>query len=325
MTSAGELLPQKRCRRDGISGSSFSPEQIRNFVPPFYAKSADDQQFIRKVVDCLPVLFGHISSEARDKVIDAFQDRTCIDGEMVIQQGDMGDYFYVVHSGKFAVSVKRSGMEVAEVVLECSAGGSFGELALLYNAPRAATVASVGEGSVWALDRDSFRMMLVTSENTKKDRWEGFLSEVDLFKVLNTYEKKKISNILKVQNFSPGQSIMREGARGDKFYILEEGFARATMFDQLSEDEISVKDYTKGDFFGELALVNGSGVRAASVYALTRCVLLWIDKVTFDRVFGPLISRLKVQAAAYPSLEDIMSNQDSHSSMPSSSNTAFTA
>jgi len=71
-----------------------------------------------------------------------------------------------------------------------------------------------------------------------------------------------------------------------------------------------------------LALVNVSGVRAASVYALTRCVLLWIDKVTFDRVFGPLISRLKVQAAAYPSLEDILlSNQDSHSSMPSSTNT----
>lgn len=322
MTTTGEMLPHKRCRRDGISGSSFSPEQIRNFVPPFYEKSSEDQQFIRSVVDTLPVLFGHISNEARDRVIDAFQKRECHEGETIIRQGDMGDYFYVVHNGKFAVSVKRPGAEESEIVLECSAGSSFGELALLYNAPRAATVVSVGEGSLCALDRDSFRMMLVTSENTKKNRWEGFLSEVDLFKVLNTYEKKKISNILKVQVFLPGQSIMREGARGDKFYILEEGYARATMFDQLSEDEISVKDYSKGDFFGELALVNVSGVRAASVYALTRCVLLWIDKVTFDRVFGPLISRLKVQAAAYPSLEDILlSNQDSHSSMPSSTNT----
>jgi len=238
MTTTGEMLPHKRCRRDGISGSSFSPEQIRNFVPPFYEKSSEDQQFIRSVVDTLPVLFGHISNEARDRVIDAFQKRMCHEGETIIRQGDMGDYFYVVHNGKFAVSVKRPGAEESEIVLECSAGSSFGELALLYNAPRAATVVSVGEGSLCALDRDSFRMMLVTSENTKKNRWEGFLSEVDLFKVLNTYEKKKISNILKVQVFLPGQSIMREGARGDKFYILEEGYARATMFDQLSEDEV---------------------------------------------------------------------------------------
>ena len=61
------------------------------------------------------------------------------------------------------------------------AGGSFGELALMYNAPRAATVVSAESGcTVWALDRVTFRKILMTSASERRKMYEGFLGEVPL-------------------------------------------------------------------------------------------------------------------------------------------------
>ena len=53
--------------------------------------------------------------------------------------GDEGDYFYVIDSGKFDIFVAKGGAEPIKVGT-VSRGQSFGELALMYNAPRAATV-----------------------------------------------------------------------------------------------------------------------------------------------------------------------------------------
>lgn len=54
--------------------------------------------------------------------------------DVIIKQGDVGDFFYVLDTG--ATRIEVNGKKVAEV----GTGGSFGELALMYNAPRAATV-----------------------------------------------------------------------------------------------------------------------------------------------------------------------------------------
>ena len=75
--------------------------------------------------------------------------------EELIRQGEKGDFFYVVERGTFDVLVH------GQLVGSVADGGAFGELALLYNCPRAATVtARAGGGVVWALDRVSFRHLL---------------------------------------------------------------------------------------------------------------------------------------------------------------------
>jgi cAMP-dependent protein kinase regulator len=62
--------------------------------------------------------------------------------EVVIQQGAEGDNFYVVDEGLFDIFVKD------KKVVEVGPGGSFGELALMYNTPRAATVKAGAEGGL---------------------------------------------------------------------------------------------------------------------------------------------------------------------------------
>jgi cAMP-dependent protein kinase regulator len=77
-------------------------------------------------------------------------------GDQVIRQGDAGDLFYVVDSGEFEVYVASAGASDTKV-MDVMNGGSFGELALMYGSPRAATVRAVSDGRLWALDRTTFR------------------------------------------------------------------------------------------------------------------------------------------------------------------------
>lgn len=75
----------------------------------------------------------------------------------VCVSGDAGDNFYVVEEGDFDILVNSN------KVASRGPTTSFGELALLYNSPRAATVVSRARGTLWALDRLTFRHMLASS------------------------------------------------------------------------------------------------------------------------------------------------------------------
>lgn len=78
-------------------------------------------------------------------------------GEIIIEEGDVGDNCYVIESGKFCFFEKAKGNAM---VNQLGTGQIFGELALLYNCPRTATVQAATNSSVWILDRDTFRAIV---------------------------------------------------------------------------------------------------------------------------------------------------------------------
>lgn len=59
-------------------------------------------------------------------------------------------------------------------------GGSFGELALIYGTPRAATVKARLNCKLWAIDRDTYRRILMGSTIRKRKLYEEFLSKVSI-------------------------------------------------------------------------------------------------------------------------------------------------
>jgi cAMP-dependent protein kinase regulator len=85
-------------------------------------------------------------------------------GEIIIKEGEQGDYFYAVDQGKFIASKDGAQKFIYDGT------GSFGELALLYNSKRAATVVAETEGVLWALDRRSFRALVVGSMQQRRKK-----------------------------------------------------------------------------------------------------------------------------------------------------------
>jgi cAMP-dependent protein kinase regulator len=278
-------------RRTSVSAESLTPTNASqdNWTPPFHTKTPDQLDRLRKAVST-NFLFAHLAEEQSTQVLGALQERSIPKADIrVIVQGDVGDYFYVVENGCFHIYVNPSGKcepgpdGMGNKVTTVGPGGSFGELALMYNAPRAATVVSAEPSTLWALDRVTFRRILMDAAFQRRRMYENFLSEVPLLQTLLPYERSKIADALETVKYTAGEHIIEEGEVGENFFILEEGQAEVYRNDTQG----CVKTYNKGDYFGELALLNDAP-RAASVIAKTDCKVARLGKDGFARLLGSL-------------------------------------
>lgn len=259
-------------------------------MPPYHPKT--EQQLGRlKTAVSGNFLFSHLDDEQFKTVLNALVEKPIPAKDIkVIAQGGAGDYFYVVEEGYFDVYIHPAGSVqpgpdgLGNKVASIGPGGSFGELALMYNAPRAATVVSAdSKCTLWALDRITFRRILMDSAFQRRRMYEAFLEEVPLLSSLKPYERAKIADALDTIKYPAGSTIISEGDPGDAFYLLESGEAEA--FKRGVEGP--VKSYQRGDFFGELALLDEKP-RAASVISKTEVKVARLGRDGFKRLMGPV-------------------------------------
>ena len=107
-------------------------------------------------------------------------------------------------------------------------GDAFGELALLYNAPRAATIIAKSDVTLWQLDRATFNHIVKDASQNKRAKYEDFLQSVPILQSMDHYERSKIADTIKEQVFAPGETVIAEGEEGDTFYLVMTGEANAT-------------------------------------------------------------------------------------------------
>ncbi|XDV48986.1 hypothetical protein PO909_018326, partial [Leuciscus waleckii] len=215
----------------------------------------------------------------------------------VIDQGDDGDNFYVIERGVYDIVVKK------DCVGQYNNKGSFGELALMYNTPRAATIIATEDGALWGLDRATFRRLVVKNNAKKRRVYEIFIESVPLLKSLELSERMKIVDVLGVKSFHEGERIIMQGDKADCFYIVESGDVKIMMKSKTKADrqdntEVEIARCSRGQYFGELALVTNKP-RAASAYAIGDVKCLVIDVQAFERLLGPCKEIMKRNIAHY--------------------------
>jgi len=118
------------------------------------------------------------------QILDAMFEVKVEPGDVVIKQGDDGDNFYVVERGKFQIYYTKENGE-KQIRGEYEDNGSFGELALMYNQPRAASVVALSHGSLWAMDRKTFRRIVLKSAFKKRKEYEALFEKVSVLQGLN--------------------------------------------------------------------------------------------------------------------------------------------
>merc|ERR1711871_509446 len=179
-------------------------------------------------------------------------------------QGEDGDYFYIVEKGLFTIVVDGKNKGTLEY------GSSFGELALMFDAPRAATIRADTSADLFKLDRVTFRHILAKSTASMAEETLSTLRKVDTLKGLTDHQFSKLADAVTPLKLQANESIFKRGDKGKTFYIIKSG-------------KVRIHD------FGEMALMTGAP-RAASATASSDgpVVLLALDRDNFDMLLGPL-------------------------------------
>jgi len=245
-------------------------------------KSKEDQERLAIALK-KHIMFAHLEEEERQAVFDAMVEVKYKKGDVIIRQGDEGDNFYVVETGECDIFVSKDG-EPPKHVAVVGKYGSFGELALIYNSPRAATVVAKVDCTLWAIDRATYRHVLMNSTIEKRKMYESFLEKVPILEQLTKWERMVIADALETHTFAPGDVVIKEGELGDRFYIIVEGEAK--VYQQRDKGPEHIASLHKSDYFGEIALLTDRP-RAATVIAADTLKCASVDRDRFNRVLGP--------------------------------------
>lgn len=169
-------------------------------------------------------MFKALGDDEMAIVVDAMQGVDFKAGGTVITEGEPGEVLYVVETGQLDCSKKLTEGSNEETYLKTyEPGDAFGELALLYNAPRAATIKAKTDCACWQLDRNTFNHIVKDASQQKRAKYEEFLSTVPILESIDVYERSKICDSIKEQTFQEGSTVITEGEAGNVFYIIISG------------------------------------------------------------------------------------------------------
>lgn len=186
-----------------------------------HSKTDEQRQRLAKAIKSI-FIFRSVDQQDMTNILDAMFEVKVSAGDVVIRQGDDGDNFYVVEKGKFQIYVTQDD-GLMQVRGEYEDNGSFGELALMYNQPRAATVVALTDGSLWAMDRNTFRRIVLKSAFKKRKEYEALFEKVSVLQCLNGYERMNLCDALESKRFLNGQMIIVQGDQANGMYFIESG------------------------------------------------------------------------------------------------------
>eukprot|EP00948_MAST-09A_sp_MAST-9A-sp1_P000956 g956.t1 len=271
-----------KVRRGEVSAEVAEEDDGKEYVEKVIEKSAVEKSaLIKAVSDSL--LFESLREEEREACVLAFEKEDVQKtkaGQRVITQGEKGDKFYVIVKGSVQCKLNQpdnSVIPVGPAIKE----GSFGDLALMYNQPRAAHVDCIDDCELFSLHRNDFRAIVLHYKRLRSKKYEKFLKGCELLKELNPQQISKVSDALEEEEVEKDQDIILQGSKGDHFYLIASGKVEFFI------DGESKGFAEEGSFFGERALLKEE-VRAATVRAVTDGMLLSMDRHHFVKLLGSL-------------------------------------
>lgn len=243
---------------------------------------------------------------------------------MICRQGDPADGFYFIVSGRVDVSASTAVGGEAVHLASLARRDCFGEIALLENTHRTATITSTQDCVLLFLDRERFaRFLRLVPEVRESEvfrkllgrRTANSLKAIPLFDVYRTkqigplqqFDEDRLNllgQLFRFVQFADGQAVFREGDAGDAFYVIVQGEVR--MFASGAEGaQVQLGTLRQGDWFGEVALVHPGSRRPATCVAQGALVTLALHQENFARFLRAapemepvLRARLDVRTAA---------------------------
>uniref|UniRef100_A0A673HUV6 cGMP-dependent protein kinase n=1 Tax=Sinocyclocheilus rhinocerous TaxID=307959 RepID=A0A673HUV6_9TELE len=267
-------------RAQGISAEPQTHQDLSNQSLGRVAKSDRSKELIKSAILDNDFMKNLEMSQIQE-IVDCMYPVDNDKNSCIIKEGDVGSLVYVMEEGK--VEVSKEGLKLCTM----GPGKVFGELAILYNCTRTATVRTVTSVKLWAIDRQCFQTIMMRTGLIKHAEYMELLKSVLTFRGLPEQILSKLADVLEETHYEDGDYIIRQGARGDTFFIISKGKVTMTQEDCPGQEPVYLRSMGKGDSFGEKAL-QGEDIRTANVIAAESVTCLVIDRDSYKHLIGGL-------------------------------------
>lgn len=189
-------------------------------------------------------IFTSLTDDDKEVVAETMQLYAFVRNAFVFHQGMTSRSYYILKSGSVEVLVDE------KRVNKLKAGEGFGELALLHNKPRSASIRCLEFTTVWVLERELFKKLIEDISTQTFEQNRQFLDKVSLLSSLTSFEKDALASSLVCNKYRLGQHIIREGETGNQLFIIKEGVV------SVNREGLELKKLYSGQYFGEEALIS---------------------------------------------------------------------
>ena len=197
---------------------------------------------------------------------------------VIMQQGERGQSFYIIASGTVRIEREDEAGQT-HILARLGDGAFFGEMALLGDGLRSASVISASELDIFEISRDMLDELSrrfpgvrqVMTRFSKQRMLANLLNTSPLFAPFNPAERKALIEKFKSRPVADNTKIVKQGQDGDGLYVLLSG--RAAVFVDLKGQQNQLGELGPGDIFGEMSLLKNAAV-SATVQSLGPCIVL---------------------------------------------------
>ena len=231
---------------DILTGPTFLPDNAETSLFSEYQLSQDEIKNIRTTIT-KHFLFAGMNEEVLKIIYNELFYFIYDKNQTIYEQGDDGNFFYIVASGSVKATRRNEQNELKEKTYR--AWECFGELSLITKGKREETLVTTSHVGLFSLDGESFRDIQNRLNETRlKDRY-SFLNSIPIFQFLDNISKFNVAGKIKVREFKPNEKIISYGTVGDTLYIIKNG---------LVSCRIGVKEVRKlgnNDYFGQNSIL----------------------------------------------------------------------
>lgn len=267
----------------------YEKQEFTKYKKESYPKSDEVKAFIYDAIRP-NALFENDEEAELIELIDLFKPVTKKKGQCIIKQGDKGDTFYVVESGELSIQVK-SGKGKDSKLMNCghySRGAAFGELALIFDSPRAATVTAKGNVKLWCLERQAYRLRIGQLRYKEREEKLDFIRRCkirgrDFCDLFDASQIEDLSYVVKTDKYKEGSVVLREGEVNDTLYIVRSGHVERSKRSQDGK----IGSVREGQAFGTNALL-GAMASPETYIATTDVLVYYLTHADFESMCGTM-------------------------------------
>lgn len=281
-------------------------------LPPDESLHDDDDDMLLELDEPAPVqadelppipLFSDLSPQAFITFTERMGLRPLGAEERLIAEGDRGSSMFIIVQGRVKVVREQTDDGKPLLLAELGEGAFFGEMALLSNAPRTASVIAIEDTMVFEISRELLDDIVAEHESValvmkrfyKNRLLTNLLRTSPVFAPFSAPEKKSLIEKFKSRSVKPGEYILTQDKPGDGLYVILSGRCEVSVPDDdaakandsngatVGDGRKVLAKLREGDVFGEMSMLFQTNA-SASVTAVTPSIVLRLPKKRFQEL-----------------------------------------